>query len=181
MGDMLDTLREDHVNLSKLLVLLSDQLATLQAGDTPDYNLMRDIVDYIDNYPDLVHHPREDVMFEVYLEHHRKQRKEINELMEEHKLLPELTDRLLESIDAILSDAIQEREAFETRLYDYIQIQRRHLDTEEATVFPTIRAALKEDDWRRIEAEVPHRHDPLFGDILEKQYADLYERIRASD
>ena len=32
-------------------------------GDESDYQLMKDIMHYMRHYPDLFHHPREDVLF----------------------------------------------------------------------------------------------------------------------
>ena len=58
MTDIIDSLHEDHANLAKLLDALERQLGLFDQGETPDYDIVRGVVDYCLGYPDLYHHPR---------------------------------------------------------------------------------------------------------------------------
>ena len=53
----------DHVNFGRLLNLLEGQLQLLHDDGSPDYELMLDIMYYMTHYSDLLHHPKEDIVF----------------------------------------------------------------------------------------------------------------------
>ena len=53
----------DHLNFSKLLQLLEVQIERFHAGATPQYELMLDIMYYRTHYCDVVHHPKEDLVY----------------------------------------------------------------------------------------------------------------------
>lgn len=179
MMGILDDLHRDHRNLARLLDLLTDQMEILQAEGRPDLAVLRDMVDYVETYPDLVHHPKEDVLFERYLRQFDGDgaRGVIEGLMAEHKELKDLTSELKDSIEGVLHDMPLEREAFVAQLADFIARQRRHLDTEEAQVFPLLRDGLSDVDFEAAERAIPARTDPLFGVEVQKQFEALYLRI----
>jgi hypothetical protein len=58
------SLREDHRNLAKLLDLLEREVKRFDEAGAVDYELMQSIVAYCLDYPDKVHHPREDRLLE---------------------------------------------------------------------------------------------------------------------
>ena len=63
MPDTLDQWHTEHVNFAKLLNLLEAELDLFHEGDSPNYELMLDIMFYMTHYPDVLHHPREDLAF----------------------------------------------------------------------------------------------------------------------
>jgi len=61
MPDTLAQWHTEHVNFAKLLNLLEAELDLFHKGDSPNYELMLDIMFYMTHYPDVLHHPREDL------------------------------------------------------------------------------------------------------------------------
>ena len=178
MHSILDSLHQDHKNFAKLLNFLSEQLELVQNEGIPDFELLLDVVDYIESYPDLVHHPREDVIFARFLERHDGADADIVEgLMEEHRQLKVLTASLRSSLEGILHDAPLERESLAQQLSAFLDQQWKHLNAEEASVFPMLDRVLTPQDWGAVATELPDQADPLFGDNLQQQYQSLYERI----
>ena len=60
MHEILKSLHEDHVNLMRLLTLVRRGLRDEPTHDGDvDYNLILDVLDYIENYADAIHHMRE--------------------------------------------------------------------------------------------------------------------------
>jgi hemerythrin-like domain-containing protein len=177
MAAILDDLHADHRNFARLLTLLGRQLRVIREEGFADMELLLDMVDYIESYPDLIHHPREDLLFARYLEHHREEREAVLRLMQEHIELKQLTAALRTAVEGVLHDAPIEREAFAAQLEEFIERQRRHLNTEEAEVFPLLARTFDEQDWRSVESNLPDSSDPLFGEQLKQQYEGLYKRI----
>jgi hemerythrin-like domain-containing protein len=56
----MDRLAEDHRRLTRLMALLEGLLDRFCAGDEPDYELMCELMEYMIDYADQVHHPSED-------------------------------------------------------------------------------------------------------------------------
>ncbi len=66
MSRSLSNLRKDHGNVDRLMTVFSRGLEELEAG-APDYLLFLEIPHYMTHYPDMFHHPREELMFEKIL------------------------------------------------------------------------------------------------------------------
>ncbi|MCB1876143.1 MAG: hemerythrin domain-containing protein [Chromatiales bacterium] len=180
MARMMDDLHQEHVRIARLLDLLDEQIERIGTADTPDLDLMLDIVDYTENYPDLVHHPKEDVIYRTYLAHHQKDRAKVEGLLVEHESLIGMTksfkDTLCQAINGVMVPAAD----LKGLAKNYSLKQRHHLDREEGEVFPLLKEGLSDEEWGEIEAKAPDRQDPLFGPEVAQQYQALYRRIVSS-
>jgi hemerythrin-like domain-containing protein len=177
--NVLQSLHKDHVNFDRLLGLLGEQLTLLQRAGLPDFQLMLDIVDYLQNYADLYHHPKEDAIYGFHLERSTEGRAEIEFVIRQHDDLRQSTSYVRRAIDGILHGDIMLRTAFTGQLAGFIKQQGTHLDAEESYLFPLLNRRFTAADWRYIERLIPARTDPLFGDSVLKQYATLLDRIAA--
>ena len=63
MSDPIALWRAEHTNFATLLCLLECELERFHKGEPPDYDLMLDIMFYMTHYPDVSHHPKEDLAF----------------------------------------------------------------------------------------------------------------------
>lgn len=179
MHAVIDELQKDHVNLGKLLMLLEAELHRFRQGESPNYLLWLDAVHYVESYHDLVHHPREDAIFNVYLETNDEAAQIIAELLGQHKRLIDHSFRIRNLMEQVICGSIVTREMIETSLFDYIAQQREHSATEEAQVFSLVDRRLRLADWARIEQMIPAAIDPIFGGTVQKRYQAVYEQIRA--
>jgi len=177
MSDVIDTLQAEHRNLRSLLELLQEQTEILAGGGRPDFDLLIDVLDYIANYPDIIHHPKEDAVFNVYLERSDQGADTIRSLLAEHETLRGQTKELKDALSGVDQDVFVPREKLEQKCRAYIDLQRRHMAVEESAVFPLMRRELKGADWKRIEADIPLKADPLFGEEVQEEYRALYDRI----
>lgn len=177
MYNIIESLHTDHINFSRLLTLLEQQAAVLREGGLPDFEVMLDTIDYLQNYADLYHHPREDLIFRFFLERSDVARDAIDELRRQHRALWESTNRLRVAIDGILHGEIVPRSDFVDQMDTYLNEQREHLNEEEGYILPLLKQAFSEADWEQLNKALPFRSDPLFGPSVEQQYRALYTRI----
>jgi hemerythrin-like domain-containing protein len=177
MHSLIAELHQDHVNLNRLLKLLERELESFRRDQPPDYYLLLDLVEYVESYPDLIHHPREDVIFRVYLENYSEGEQEVRRLMEEHRLLVEQSQQLRHVLEQALHGVVVSRMMVEESLSRYLDIQRAHLDAEEGNVFPLLESSLQCADWERIQAAMPVSSDPLFGGSVQKRYQSVFDQI----
>jgi hemerythrin-like domain-containing protein len=178
MGNVIKKLRIDHRNMSRLLDEMETQLGLFHAGENPDYILMMDIMQYMGHYPDLFHHPREDLIFKKLIERDPSARLVVKDLMQKHETLAGNAKQFTDSLHTVLSEVLVEREAFEAQGRDYVTTLRRHIDVEESQVFPLAQRVLNEEDWKDIDSAMEAIEDPLFGTTVQQEYRALYDYIR---
>ncbi len=177
MHRLLKELHQDHINLGRVLRILENQLDLLRSGGNADIHVLSEVVDYVQSYPDLIHHPREDVIFLAYLERQGERPELIAQLMAEHQALIDKTSALRVSLDQWQSDTPVPREYISGLIEDYLRRQWDHLNLEEGSVYNLLAATLSAEDWARIEASMPQGRDPLFTDQMRRRYENIYERV----
>ncbi|WP_432474012.1 hemerythrin domain-containing protein [Amphritea sp. HPY] len=172
---LLNELHQDHLNLNKLLAVLGNKLSKLKQGELPNFILLADAVDYISNYADRYHHPREDEMYHYF---HDLDCKELTEAIDlcvaEHKRLKQYSDELLVEVDCILNDAVVPMDEFIDLLDTFLTHQVEHLNLEEGTLFPLLDDLASAEQWAELELKLPKMDDPLFGEQQKERYTQLY-------
>lgn len=165
----------EHLNFARLLRLFEEQVVRFAAGDAPDYDLMRDIVYYLNNFPDLHHHRYESEVFERVGKMEGSLRPLVARLLQEHRVIAACGARLLELVESVVNGTVVARSDVESAAATYLVYYRAHLDAEESTMLPRVAALLKESDWLEVAEAVARksRGDPLFGPEVEERFRGL--------
>jgi hemerythrin-like domain-containing protein len=167
----------EHVNFAKLLDCLEGQLDLFHDGTTPHYELMLDVMFYMTHYPDVIHHPKEDLA----LARMRARDPDIGALADEldlqHEDLQRMGSDLVARLSDIVNDGIATRESVEIPARDYIATFREHMSFEERRVLPVAARLLGDADWAAIDAALRHIEDPLFGRNPEPRYAAIERHL----
>lgn len=162
---------EEHVYFSELLGLLQKELDAFNAGGTPRYELMLDIVAYLRDYGEAYHHPREDEAFRRLARVCPDLELELVRLAQEHRVIRNAGERLGEQLAAVASGAMAPRAQIEAAAATYLVYYRNHLATEEEEVLARAAAALTAEDWDAIGACAPAGLEP-------RDAAGRYEALR---
>ena len=179
MPEIINQLQIDHQNINRLLNLLEEQTAHLEAGEYTDLQLIADVMHYFVNYPDIQHHPREDLIFSSIKDKASDFDDLIKEIYREHKTMAEDSIKIQEEISQMQGNAIISREKIVNDLKNYINTYYSHIEKEETKLFSLARNILTDEDWKEIDDKMQFVDDPLFGKILNDQYASLYKVILA--
>ncbi|MFW1676162.1 hemerythrin domain-containing protein [Pontibacter sp. JAM-7] len=174
----LHELHQDHINLNRLLELLSHELAALKRGDGADLNLLADVIRYIADYADGYHHPREDELYAFFAGRDQALDKVLGCCVDEHHGLTQHTRTLRQTLEEVLNDAVLPLTVLTEQLEQYLAEQKAHLDYEEGTLFPMLRAVAEEADWTLLASDLPSRQDPLFGAQQAAEYMSLYQALQ---
>jgi hemerythrin-like domain-containing protein len=180
MPRAIEQLQLDHRNMTRLLDVLRKELEAYRSGRTPDFDLLNSIMDYTLNYPDLCHHPKENLIYERMVARDPTAKSRVDDLLREHAQLGELTRKLAAALRNVSRDSEIPREWFEGIIESYLAANYRHIAAEEETFFPQAVLTLNQADWGAIDASVTAPEDPLFGGKVAKDYRALYERIMRS-
>lgn len=177
MPALFEQLHQDHINYSRLLNLLELHLQKLEAGEKPDYLILQDILKYMINYPDMLHHPTEELLFEEVQEPDKKDSATIETLCEEHALLNDLAQRLENQLHNASSGHVVSKDEILKLGRQYIEILRQHIIREEREIFPLLEASLSEESWQKVARQLGEVVDPVFNQPVAEEYRRLFESI----
>jgi len=177
MPDTLAQWHTEHVNFARLINLLEAQLDLFHDDDSPNYELMLDIMFYMTHYPDVVHHPREDLAFAKIKEREKSAGPTVDELTQQHAQLRHIGEDLVRALGDIVNGSISSRDSVETPGRLYVASFRSHMRTEEKEILPMAAKLLEARDWDAIKSAVSHIDDPIFGKTAEKRYAAIHQQI----
>ncbi len=181
MSECMRLLREEHVNLSKLLDALEHQLKMFDEAASPDYDVMAGVLEYCRTYPDEFHHPLEDLVCRKLRERDPKAADAVGDLEGHHEKLEAATDRLAEVLNSILLELEVSRAGFDELMREFISGYRRHIQMEEEVFFPAAERALTAEDWAAIDAQIANPEDPVFGAAEDERFADLRNYLLSLD
>jgi len=170
------TLSDEHRHMNLLVETLDEHLDRTENPTTGDYFLMQDIVRYMHDYSDTVHHPTEDLMFDKLVRRNPARKKDVARLRREHGFLDKNTRELMTLLElAAERQTPEDAKAVRDTARTYIRRLRRHMQFEEAELFPSASRCLASKDWHDIEARLEAAQDPLFGKNVQKDFRVLYE------
>lgn len=177
---ILQGLHEDHINMTKIAALVAAELAEVEGGAPPDYDLLENIMSYVTSYPDTYHHPTEDVVFAGLRRVVPEAGADIDLLLAEHETLLAHGREFLRTIRAIEEEAVVTRAQFLAQGRHYLESLTAHMNKEETGLFRLAAERLDASDWEDISARVEAIDDPLFGPAVNADYRRLWQRITAN-
>ncbi|QUM75376.1 hemerythrin domain-containing protein [Moritella sp. 24] len=149
---MLSLITKDHEKVELLLNVLTEQLAELESEEQGvNFALMDDIVNYLRNYIDRYHHPKEDLIYSYYLEHYVEDADMPNRLASEHQSLNFLSRELSNTLAMIQLDSVMPFDELASQLRGFVNSQRSHIQFETNVVMPLMAEKFSPDDWCHIE------------------------------
>jgi hemerythrin-like domain-containing protein len=177
MSDTLFLLRLEHSNLSKLLGLIEDQVSAADAGRKMDQELLSLASEYFSDYPDLCHHPKEDLVYRLLSKRHPDSCVGLRDLLADHRRLRGLT----EGFTAAVRRMREQPEGAEPDpgkvMREFTEHYRQHMHSEEEQFFRLAENRLTESDWATLDFAVFDRDDPLLDHVAEERFAALRQRI----
>jgi len=177
MTKMIQVLREEHRNLEELLLVLEQELLVFGRGERPDYEIIRAVISYFQDYPDCCHHPKEDMIFEKLKVRDPVAAESVGDLEVEHHNERTRLQRVADMIRLVLTNHDVPGQRFDHIMGDYIEQERRHIKMEERLVFSAAANALQSEDWAEIDARWSEARDSLFNVAIEERCQSLRERI----
>ena len=174
MSGLLQRLRHEHDAMRDMLVLLEREVIRYRRGGRPDFELMRDVVEYCRAFPDLAHHPVEDVLYENLRARDGDAMAAIGDLEDEHRRLATLTRSLHETLDDLVADVEVPRDNALALAGRFVEVYRAHMSLEDRQFFPRLEAVFDADDWQRMEAIVAARALPA-PEVAARRWVRLRE------
>jgi len=175
----LDIIRAEHRSLASVLHALQYLARQIRdGGATPDYGLLRLIVDYIEEFHQRYHHPKEDeYLFRAIQARTREADLPLAVLEAEHAEGDGRLRNLRAAINHLQASEGQASAEFARAVEDYSEFHWRHMRREEDEVMPIAERVLTAQDWATIGAAFTAHDDPLFGEARREEFEALFKLI----
>ncbi len=177
MPAAIDALRSEHRTMLHLLTMLERQVELFEETQHPDYDLIKEIIDYFLTYPDLCHHPKEDLILNRLRSRDQAAADRIGALDEEHE---DLSDQLREFSHAVVNILLGlevSRDTFVKLARDFITRERKHMANEERVFFPAALEGLTDEDWTEIDSTMDRFRDPLSAGDAGLRFGEIQRHL----
>jgi hemerythrin-like domain-containing protein len=171
-------IRDEHRSISAVLHGLKQLAREAQnARVKPDFAVFRAMIHYVDEFPEQLHHPKEDAfLFPPLAARVPEAQALVDSLRGEHKqgaqLVRELERALLLFEDGWPDGGVQFRSAVDA----YADFHWQHMRKEEQQILPLAERYLTARDWEAIDRAFDANRDPIAG-IKERDFQALFSRI----
>ncbi|MDE2090535.1 MAG: hemerythrin domain-containing protein, partial [Gammaproteobacteria bacterium] len=132
----IEKLRREHAEMRRIIILIRTQLDLLERHVELDLVLLTNALYYMRKFPSVVHHPKEELIFEKLLARGAPVQKEVEQLHAQHQEIYALEDNLIELALALQKGDSQARARLLEFGRHYLAIQALHVETEERVLFP---------------------------------------------
>ena len=178
---MMRALRAEHRHMATVMQLFSEQLAAIEAGDLVDPHVVYEIMDYMVNWPDRFHHPREDLIYARVAEVDPGAVDDVDTLQRDHDATARRGQKVLKDIEAWRLGELPGPRLI-VSANDYIEHYYEHMQLEEKLVFPRIERTLNPQDWREIgrDDQLVAVSEPVFGPQVQREFRNMSRKLRRS-
>jgi len=174
-------LAKEHLALRAVARIMATEAILLARDGHVDLALLESIAAYIGQYPNKIHHPKEE---EFLFRHMRARAPErcsaiLDRLLGEHGKEQESIATFLRALASYRNAEAGAAAQLAEVTASYAKYLEQHIEFENTYAFPLAEEVLQEADWQEIDAAFLGNDDPLVGAIAGLQFVDLHRRIMA--
>lgn len=171
--------REEHERLAAVVHGMRYLARAIgEKAAQPDLRVFRAMLLYISEYPERLHHPKEDLYLFAPLRAHTHAHDETLAALEAQHANGEAMVRRLEHLLLRYEFGGEPEFApFAGQVECYADFYFRHMRTEEDVIFPALREHLSAGDWEKADRAFASNIDPLAGTDLKHDLERLFTVI----
>jgi hemerythrin-like domain-containing protein len=151
---IIDDLEKDHARFRKYLIWFHEEVGKLATGETPDYLLLNLLSTYFAEFPDELHHKKEDLVYWRLAEKARTKRVVLINLQDQHEELSKRAHRFADIVMSIINNEQLPIERIVEEAESYRRILSAHMAGEEDALFRPARSLLNKEDWWNIDQAI---------------------------
>jgi branched-chain amino acid transport system ATP-binding protein len=181
MPKAIDLIRGEHRDIALVVQCFASVLREVREGKlVPDPAMFEAVIDYMQNFPDRFHHPKEEeYLFKMLRRREPSAGPVLDELHEQHVAGERGIADLRWKLEALKKNPESAFPAFDEAATAYIDFQKRHMAVEEEKILPLAQKVLTDADWATIERAFADNDDPIFGRNPQAYFDRLFSRIVA--
>ena len=181
MAEAIGIIQAEHRAYAAVLDCLDNLVRDIETrGRSPDFELLHLILEYVRDFVDRYHHPKEDhYLFKALRRRAPEVVPALDALEDEHRRGPELIRALDWALREYQGLGTSAYSGFRDTARQYLAFERAHMRREETEIIPLARARLTAEDWHVIDAVFTENEDPVFGAAPTKRFEKLFSTIVA--
>ncbi len=174
----LNVICDEHRSLVAVVRGLQHLSREIQSGQATDFALLRAIVNYLDEFPQKLHHPKEETyLFGRLQSRTRSADPLIAELRAQHLAGAGHVNALRVALEDFASGKVGGQSGFSSAAEQFADGILQHMSLEESVLIPLARRYLRDSDWVEIGAAFGENGDPRFVADPEHGFGGLFARI----
>ncbi len=175
----LDVIHDEHQALAAMLRSLSLLLAQARReGQPPNFEVLRAMLFYVDEFPEKLHHPKEsELLFPRVRERCPQLAATLDHLERDHAQGEQAIRALEHALLAYEVMGEPRRGDFEQAVERYIRFYLEHMALEEQQILPAARQHLSPADWVELDTAFATNRDPLAGHPTPPDFQPLFSKI----
>lgn len=179
LNSALTIIHDEHRSLAAVIHGLRYLVHEMRTQDAkPDFRLLWAMIYYLDEFPEKLHHPKE----EVYLFARLRQRtREADEIVAQLERQHQAGIRSVRNLELALghfeAGMPEGLDRFSSAVDMFGEETLKHMAFEENTLIPLARKHLTAEDWVEIGAAFGENGDPRFDAGTDHECHDLFSRI----
>ncbi|MBS0452288.1 MAG: hemerythrin domain-containing protein [Proteobacteria bacterium] len=179
MHETIRIIRDEHAALAAMLRSILLLLAEHRRARTmPNFESLRAMLFYVDEFPEKRHHRKEsELLFPKLRARTPMSRELLDRLDDDH----ERGERKIRNVEhALLAFEMlgeSRRDEFETAMERYVDFYLAHMALEEREILPLAERVLTEEDWANLDSSFRANRDGLAGAEPEEEFRHLFTRI----
>ena len=178
MHEAVGVIKQEHRALTAVISALEYLARDVGNGGEPDYEVLSVILDYIETFPNRLHHPKEDrYLFSALRRRDASAAAVLDELEAEHQRGDGQIHELRYLLTRCRVGVPGARQAFAAAVEAYAAFHWEHLRKEEDVVLPLALKALTADDWEAIDAAFGINDEPESGLAPRQDFEALFRLI----
>lgn len=179
LNSALAIIRDEHRSLAAVIHGLRYLLREMREKDArPDFRLLWAMIFYLDEFPEKMHHPKENAYLFARLRQRTGEADAVVAELERQHLAGARHVREMElalgHYEAGMPDG---PEKFAAAVESFAEETLKHMALEESTVLPLAAKYLTPADWVEIGAAFSENGDPRFDAETDHECRDLFSRI----
>lgn len=175
----LSIIHEEHLHLAAVIQGMQYFVRAIDDGAiAPDLKVFRAMLFYISEYPERVHHPKEEkFLFAKIRDRTHQLDQDLDKLSEQHAQGEFLLHRLQHALLRYEFFGATEFIAFRDKALQYCQFYYEHMRTEETLIMPVARQVLNDQDWREVDTAFLENRAELDQEGERYRYEQLFSLI----
>lgn len=175
----LDIIHDEHQALAAMLRSLSLMLAQARRENmSPNFEVLRAMLFYVDEFPEKLHHPKEsELLFPKVRARCPELAATLDRLDQDHARGEQAIRSLEHALLAYEVMGASRRDEFEKSVERYTRSYLEHMAVEEQQILPAARQHLSPADWAELDAAFVANQDPLAGHPAPPDFQPVFSKI----
>lgn len=177
MSEILNLIKVENSAILQVLRILEHQVDDFSHGESPNFDLLNDSVDFLKSYFDAESKTSEKLLLEKLRHKNAHLAESIKEIDQTYTVLENSINELLSTIDKIAMDAVIPRSWFNDQAKAVINTFHYYIEQKESILLPVTENTLQKNDWNEIKDMVVEDCELGHHTPIEQYRNSLYNNI----